>query len=167
VEPSKVSNVRVWRAEITEAVIVARLLVDFRRHMGKDWPSDNAILAGVEGLIETVDTEYLLAAPDDDSPPAGVCQLRFRHSVWTAAPDCWLEDLFVAENARRSGCGAALVEAAIIRASERGCRRIELDTSETNEAARALYARLGFSECSKSTDGGRDLFLGRPVEPAG
>lgn len=156
---------RVWKAEPSEAETVARLLVAFRDHLGSDWPSENAFLAGVERLIEQLDTEFLLAAPDDDSPPAGVCQLRFRHSVWTAAPDCWLEDLYVAPKARRSGCGAGLVQAALERATARGCRRIELDTNEHNEAALALYHRFGFSERNKS-DPALDLFLGRRVEPA-
>ena len=49
------------------------------------------------------------------------------------------------EDARRSGLGRALVEASVARAAERGCRRIELDTSEANEAAMALYAGAGFS----------------------
>ena len=159
------STPRVWRAEPAEAEIVARLLVAFRDHNGHDWPSANAFLAGVERLIEQLDVDFLLAAPDDDSPPAAVCQLRYRHSVWTAAPDCWLEDLYVAPEARRSGCGQALVEAAVARASERGCRRIELDTGDANTAARALYERCGFSNQSKGS--GSDLFYGRRVEPAG
>ncbi|UGS38882.1 GNAT family N-acetyltransferase [Capillimicrobium parvum] len=129
------------------------------------WPSDNAILAAVERLMEDPQTEYLLAARDGDSPPAGVIQLRYRFSVWTAAPDCWLEDLFVSAEARRSGCGAALVSLALERAALRGCRRIELDTNEDNEPALALYRRMGFSEHSK-TSGARDLFLGRRIEPA-
>jgi GNAT superfamily N-acetyltransferase len=154
------SGPQAWLAEPDEAETVAGLLIAFRNHLGQDWPSDNAMLATVERLIEQTDTEYLLACPDDDSPPAGVAQLRFRLSVWTAAPDCWLEDLFVEERRRRSGCGAALVEAALERARERGCRRIELDTNESNDAALALYHRFGFSERAKGSDAGRDLFLG-------
>ena len=50
------------------------------------------------------------------------------------------------------------------RARARGCRRIELDTSEDNAPALALYHRLGFSERSKGGPG-RDLFLGRRLEP--
>jgi GNAT superfamily N-acetyltransferase len=150
----------VWRAEPHEAETVARLLVGFRNHNGHDWPSDNAMLATVERLIEQPDVDFLLGCADADSPPAGVCQLRYRLSVWTAALDCWLEDLYVEEHARRSGCGAALVEAAIARARERGCRRIELDTNETNAPALALYHRFGFSEHSK---GDRSLFLGVPL----
>ena len=158
------SGVRTWLAEPHEAETVARLLIAFRDHLDHDWPSDNAILAAVERLIEDPQTEYLLAAPDEDSAPAGVIQLRYRFSVWTAAPDCWLEDLFVSADARRSGCGEALVALALERAALRGCRRIELDTNEDNAPARALYERLGFTEFSKGT---RSLFLGRKVEPAG
>ena len=157
---------RVWLAEPSEAGVVAGLLVEFRDHYGRDWPSPNSFLASVERLIERRHTEFLLGTPHDDSPPAGVCQLRYRHSVWMAADDCWLEDLFVRKEARRAGLGAALVEAGLERARDRGCRRVELDTNEANEAALALYRRLGFSERSKSADGrGRDLFLGIGLEP--
>jgi ribosomal protein S18 acetylase RimI-like enzyme len=132
------STARAWLAGPHEAETIARLLVAFRDHLGEDWPSANAMLATVERLSEDPQTEYLLAAPDEDAPPAGVIQLRYRLSVWTAAPDCWLEDLFVSEDARRSGCGEALVRLALERAAVRGCRRIELDTNEDNAPARAL-----------------------------
>jgi GNAT superfamily N-acetyltransferase len=150
----------VWVAEPDEAETVARLLVGFRDHYGRDWPSDNSILASVERLIEQPDTEYLLGSVDLDAPPAGVCQLRFRHSVWMAAEDCWLEDLYVTEDARGAGLGSALIDLALQRARARGCRRVELDTSESNEGARRLYARHGFSESAKSTPPAKDLFLG-------
>jgi GNAT superfamily N-acetyltransferase len=146
-----------WRAEPHEAETVARLLVQFRDHMGRDWPSPNAFLAGVERLIERPDTEFLLGSPDEDSPPAGVCQLRFRYGLWLAAEDCWLEDLFVAESARGKGLGAALVAAAIAQARERGCRRVELDVSDGNPAALALYERFGFA--TGKEPGTRDLLM--------
>ena len=104
---------RAWRAGPDEAEAVARLVVGFRDHMGKDWPSENAMLAGVERLMEDRDTVYLLAAADDDSPPGGYAQLRFRHSLWTAAPDCWLEDVFVDGPARRRGVADALLALAL------------------------------------------------------
>ncbi len=157
------STAHAWLAEPDEAEAVAELLVQFRDHHGKDWPSANAFLAGVERLMEDPSTEFLLAAPDPDAPPAGVCQLRYRHSVWTAAPDCWLEDLFVIAPARGGGCGAALLVLAFERAAARGCRRIELDANEANAGALSLYHRMGFSERSKGGPG-RDLFLGRPLE---
>src|SRR5437764_6822414 len=102
---------RVWLAEPPEAEVVAGLLVEFRDHYGRDWPSSDSFLASVAQLIERPDAEFLLGAPDEASAAAGVCQLRYRHSAWMATDDCWLEDLFVREAARGAGLGVALVEA--------------------------------------------------------
>jgi GNAT superfamily N-acetyltransferase len=153
---------RAWVAQPEEAEAIAGLLVEFRDHLSLDWPSANAFLASVERLLEDRDTEFLLATPDDDSAPAGVLQLRFRFSIWRAAPDAWLEDLFVREQARRAGVGDALVSLAIERARERGAKRIELDCNEDNAPALAVYGRHGFSARSKPGRG-RDLYLGRPL----
>ncbi|MFN8133307.1 MAG: GNAT family N-acetyltransferase [Solirubrobacteraceae bacterium] len=156
-------NASAWRADPDEAEAVARLLVAFRDENGKAWPSANAFLATVERLIERDDTEFLLGAADADSPPSGICQLRFRLSVWTAADDCWLEDLYVLPGSRGRGVGEALVDLALARAKTRGCRRVELDTGESNERALALYRKLGFTDESKGT-GARDLLLGRKLD---
>jgi GNAT superfamily N-acetyltransferase len=136
----------VWLAGPDEAEHVARLLTAFRDWYGSDWPSDNAFLAGVERLIEGTDTEYLLGAVDEDSPPSAVAQVRYRHSLWTASDDCWLEDLFVEESARGTGLGRAMVDRVIERAVLRGCGRVELDVDDINESARGLYESLGFAE---------------------
>jgi ribosomal protein S18 acetylase RimI-like enzyme len=159
------STAHAWLAGPGDAEAVATLLVAFRDHMGLDWPSENAFLASVERLMEDIDTDFLLGAAHADAPPAGVLQLRYRFSVWTAAPDAWIEDVYVAQAARRAGVGDALVARAIERAGERGARRVELDCNEDNAGALALYERHGFSARSKRSEG-RDLFLGRPVEPA-
>ncbi|MDP1850487.1 MAG: GNAT family N-acetyltransferase [Solirubrobacteraceae bacterium] len=156
-------SARAWLAGPDDAEVVADLLVAFRDHMGVDWPSQNAFLASVERLMDDLDTDFLLAAPDGDAPPAGVLQLRFRFSVWKAAPDAWIEDVYVAPQARRSGVGDALVARAIERAAERGAHRVELDCNEDNAGALALYERHGFSARSKRSEG-RDLFLGRPID---
>jgi ribosomal protein S18 acetylase RimI-like enzyme len=156
-------SARAWLAGPEEAETVAALLVAFRDHMGAGWPSDNAFLASVERLMEDLQTDFLLGAPDDDAPAAGVLQMRFRFSVWKAAPDAWIEDVYVAPAARRAGVGDALVARAIERAAQRGARRVELDCNERNAGALALYERHGFSARSKGS-AGRDLFLGRPID---
>ena len=135
----------VWRADPAEAEVVAGLLAQFRDWMGRESPSGESLRSGVERLIADPQAEYLLGAAQAGGPPAGVCQLRFRYGVWHEATDCWLEDLFVKEHARGSGLGRSLVTTAAERARERGCARVELDVSESNSAAMALYLDLGFS----------------------
>lgn len=139
---------------------MAALLVGFRDHMGRDWPSEAAILASVGRLIGRDDTDYLLAG----EPPAGVAQVRYRWGVWWDAEDCWLEDLYVTPEARGTGLGRALVEAVLERAAARGCRRVELDVNSENAAALALYESLGFTT---GKTGGRDLLMRRPLPAPG
>jgi len=150
---------RAWKAGPHEAEIVARLLVAFRDHLGYAWPSENAFLAGVERLVEDRDTEFLLAAADDDAPPSGVVQLRFRVGIWRAGGDCLVEDVFVDEAARGRGVARALLDLATERAYERGCRRMELDVNEANAPALALYESYGFTAGDP-----RDLYMRRHLD---
>ena len=153
-----------WVAEPGEAAHVTRLLLAFRDWFHSPEPSAESMAASVERLLEDPATEYLLAGADGREHPTGVCQLRFRHSVWTGTPDCWLEDLYVEERSRGQGLGSALVRLAFERAGARGAQRIELDTNEDNGGAIALYESLGFSTASKSHGPpltGRDVFMGR------
>ena len=153
-------------ADARDAEAVASLMVAFRNHLGYDWPSDNAFLAGVERLLDDRDAEFLLGFPGEDAGPAGVVQLRFRFGIWRAGNDCLVEDVFVTEAARGSGLGRAMLEFARERAIERGCRRMELDTNEANAPAIALYEDLGFKSESDAFDGARDLYyrLHLPVD---
>jgi GNAT superfamily N-acetyltransferase len=147
----------VWLAGPDDVATVAGLLGGFRDHLGHSQPSDDSLTESAELLLRAEDTEFWLAAADEAAAAAGICQLRFRHSVWTGAEDCWLEDLFVREDARRHGLGGALVQRSLERARERGCKRIELDTNEDNYNAIRLYESFGFSAASKGT---RSLFYG-------
>jgi GNAT superfamily N-acetyltransferase len=135
---------------------VASLIAGFRDFYGEAEPGDEQIALMVAELIEDERTEFLLAG----DPAVGVAQLRFRPSVWTGAEDAWMEDLFVIEDARGAGAGRALVQGCIDRARARGCKRIQLDANEQNEAALALYGSLGFASSSPHRfDGGRNLYL--------
>jgi len=155
----------VWLAKPHEAGAVARLLIGFRDWMEESEPSAESVAESVALLLADEATEFLLGRADGGEPPCGICQLRFRHSVWTGTPDCWLEDLYVEDAARGRGVGRALVELAFERAKARGARRIELDTNEANTGAIALYESLGFSPSSKVHGAlrGRDLFMGRSL----
>src|SRR6185437_3378030 len=81
-------RVRIWVAGPGDADDVTRLMVDFRDWTGRDWPDRDAFARGVERLLADENTEFLLAAGDDGSAAAGVCQLRYRYGLWWDAPDC-------------------------------------------------------------------------------
>jgi GNAT superfamily N-acetyltransferase len=143
-------------ATVEDAADVARLMIGFRNWSGRDEPGDAAFHAGVRRLLADPNTDTLIAG----DPPTGVCQLRYRYALWTASEDCCLEDIFIDEEARGSGMGRALVEAAFERARERGCARMVLDVNEANAAALRLYESLGF-EAGSDPRGGRNLFMRR------
>ena len=136
-----------------DAADVARLMIGFRDWQGRSEPDDATIAATVERLLADPNTEFLLGG----NPPVGVCQLRYRLSVWTGTDDCCLEDLFVDADVRGSGLGRELVDAALERARARGCTRMNLDAYEANAPALALYRSVGFD--SWSAAGGNDLFM--------
>jgi ribosomal protein S18 acetylase RimI-like enzyme len=147
--------VRVWRAAPEEASTVAALLGGFRDHLGYSTPDDASIRRSVDRIIGRDDAEYLLAGEDEAK---AVVQVRYRWSVWWDAEDCWLEDLYVRDDARGKGLGRALTEAVLERARERGCRRVELDVNSENPAALALYRSLGFDT---GKTGGQDILMRR------
>jgi ribosomal protein S18 acetylase RimI-like enzyme len=149
----------VRRAGLGDLDAVTRLIAEFRDWWGKSEPSVDVIGAVAADLLDHDHTEFLLAI--DDGEPVGVCQLRYRLSVWTGSEDCWLEDLFVTESARGARHGRQLVEAAFGSARARGCRRMELDVNEQNTAALRFYESLGFTTEPKPP--GRTLFISRPL----
>jgi ribosomal protein S18 acetylase RimI-like enzyme len=151
---------RVWPAGEEDLARVAELLGAFRDWIGAATPSDERMLASVERIRDRGDADYLLGALGS-APADGVCQLRYRWSVWTDSEDAWIEDVYVRETARGHGLGRALVELALERARARGCARVELDVDEGNAAALALYHRLGFSGDLKADE--RSLLLGRAL----
>ncbi len=57
----------------------------------------------------------------------------------------WIEDVVVDKEARGKGAGKALVEAAIAKGTEVGCRTVDLTSRPTREAANRLYQRTGFN----------------------
>jgi ribosomal protein S18 acetylase RimI-like enzyme len=152
---------RVWVAREQDVDAVSELIAAFRDWWGKDQPSLEQIRETAGVLLKDRATDFLLAAPEHDAAPAGVCQLRYRLSVWTGADDCWLEDLYVQDAARGTGLGRALVTAAVERAAARGCRRMELDVNEQNKAALAFYEQIGFTTEPKPP--GRTLFIARKL----
>ena len=78
-----------------------------------------------------------------------------------AADEGEILNLAVAPARHRGGIGRALVEDVLAALAERGARQVFLEVRESNTAARALYAALGFAEVGR-----RSRYYRRPVEDA-
>jgi GNAT superfamily N-acetyltransferase len=72
----------------------------------------------------------------------GIAHYIFHRSCWTVGDYCYLQDLFVAEDARGRGAGRALIEAVEKAARAAGASRVHWLTKEDNATARALYDTL-------------------------
>ena len=94
-------------------------------------------------LLNQNDNMMALIATDDAGKALGIAALIFHRSTWSAAWYCYLEDLFVAPEARGSGVARALIEATYAEADSRGATRTYWATQESNATARALYDRVG------------------------
>ena len=77
-----------------------------------------------------------------DGKLLGIVHYLYHRSCWTIGNYCYLQDLFVAANARKLGLGRALIEAVYTVAREEGASRVHWLTHETNNNARALYDTL-------------------------
>ena len=77
-----------------------------------------------------------------DGRMVGIAHYLFHRSAWTPGDYCYLQDLFVAEGARKAGLGRALIEAVYKEARAAGASRVHWLTHETNATARSLYDTL-------------------------
>lgn len=77
-----------------------------------------------------------------DGQIVGITHFLFHGSAWTAAPVCYLQDLYVDGAARGQGAGRALIEAVAAHARERDSARLYWLTQDHNAAARQLYDRI-------------------------
>jgi ribosomal protein S18 acetylase RimI-like enzyme len=78
----------------------------------------------------------------------GFTQLYPSFSSTRAARIYVLNDLYVASDARRSGAGAALLDAAKAFGAEEGAARLTLSTAHSNVTAQSLYERNGWVQDS-------------------
>ena len=83
-----------------------------------------------------------LVAADDDGSLLGFTHIVFHRGTWAVGDFCYLEDLFVAPEARNRGVARALIEAVYELADQRGAERVYWLTHETNTTARRLYDQV-------------------------
>jgi GNAT superfamily N-acetyltransferase len=89
-----------------------------------------------------------------DGRPVGLVHFLFHRSTWTIGDVCYLQDLFVAPDARGQGVGEKLIAHVYDAARAAGSPEVYWLTHETNRTAMKLYDRIadrpGFVQYSKT-----------------
>lgn len=152
-------EVEVRRAGVEDAAAIARLLHDFNSEFDEPTPGVETLDGYVRRLLDEGEIAVLLAGEGPD----GISLIRFRPSVWTGGPEAHLQELYVVPAQRGHGIGRALLEATMVAAREAGATGIDLNTGETDTAARALYESMGFTNREGSPDGPSMLFYERDL----
>ncbi len=74
--------------------------------------------------------------------PVGLAHYLFHRHGWRIEDVCYLQDLYVAPEARGTGAGRALIEAVYAAADAAGAPPVYWTTQEGNATARQLYDRI-------------------------
>ena len=147
------------RGGVEDAGGIARLLHDFNTEFDEPTPGVAALTEHVAALLASAEMIVLLAGEGAD----GIAVLRFRTAIWTDKLEAHLQELYVVPARRGGGIGRALLEGSMEAAREAGATGIDLNTGETDTAARALYESAGFTNREGSPEGPAMLFYEREL----
>ena len=78
----------------------------------------------------------------DGAKAIGLVHHIQHRSCWTTGDYCYLQDLFVADDARGHGVGRKLIEYVYAYAKSKGCSRVHWLTHESNTNAMELYNKI-------------------------
>ena len=82
---------------------------------------------------------------EEGAAVVGIACLAYTWTLENGGLTAWLDELYVAPEARGRGAGRALLAAAIDRAREDGCRAVDLEVDVDHARAEHLYERAGFT----------------------
>ena len=105
--------------------------------------------------LENRGVSYCFIARNSSRQVVGFC------SFWRVLDELHINNLAVTPASRGAGAGTALLHAVLREGARLGARRATLEVRRSNEAARRLYERLGFSVA-----GVRRAYYTSPVEDA-
>jgi ribosomal-protein-alanine acetyltransferase len=156
-------NVRLRRANSTD--IPATIELELQSSSAAHWTREQ-----YESRIAATNSErsesLVLVVEGEDAPPSGIAiSARAGFLAFLVARGVdkeWeLENIVVAENARRRGIGFQLLRELIEHAKRVGGTAVFLEVRESNQAARGLYHKMGFVEVGK-----RNRYYSNPSEDA-
>lgn len=105
--------------------------------------------------LDNAGVSFLYLARDGDGAVIGFC------SFWRVLDELHINNLAVIPEHRRNGVASALLQRVLAEGALLGARRATLEVRPSNEPARQLYQRFGFSVA-----GVRHGYYTHPIEDA-
>jgi ribosomal-protein-alanine N-acetyltransferase len=105
--------------------------------------------------LDNAGVSYCYLARDEQRRAVGFC------SFWRVVDELHINNLAVLPEFRRARIGSMLLDFVLKKGAELGARRATLEVRRSNESARLLYERFGFSVA-----GVRAAYYSKPVEDA-
>jgi ribosomal protein S18 acetylase RimI-like enzyme len=137
-------DLKIRQADRRDVTAVAPLFDAYRQFYGKT-PDLALAERFIRQRLENGDSLIFVAeAPSAGAQPIGFTQIYPTFSSLQCKHAWVLNDLFVAERARRAGVAAALMNAAAEAARRVGVSSISLSTAHGNLSAQRLYVTLGY-----------------------
>jgi ribosomal protein S18 acetylase RimI-like enzyme len=150
------STIHTRIATLADLDVIAPLFDAYRQFYDQE-PDLTLAKSFIHARLQNNESVILLASYETQEV-IGFCQLYPTFCSVEAKPIYSLYDLFVSPEARRSGAGKVLLQAAEKLAVASGKTRMDLTTARTNMPAQAAYESLGwvrdevFHAYSKSVD---------------
>ena len=136
---------RIVQATLEHLDQLTPLFVNYREHFGQ-LPYPDSSRAFLEKRISRKESVIYLAMADDEDKILGFCQLYSSFSSLSLKRVWILNDIYVAEDARRQLVADRLLHTAKQMPKETHAVRMRVATSRDNEVAQKVYESIGFVE---------------------
>jgi ribosomal protein S18 acetylase RimI-like enzyme len=139
----RLADVTIQHARSDDVETLAPLFDAFRVSLKRP-PDLEASRQFIKSRLELRDSVILLARRGDAEKVAGFVHLYPAVSLLDLCTAWTISDLYVVEEARRTGIGRALMKQAELVARSTGAAQLALTTAVTNERAQRLIQSLGY-----------------------
>lgn len=134
---------RIVQATLEHLDLLTPLFIKYREFYG-ELPFPDSSRKFLETRLKRKESVIYLALADDEDKLLGYCQLYPSFSSLALKRVWILNDIFVAEDARRMLVADRLIQTAKQMAKETNAVRMRVATSVNNEVAQKTYESIGF-----------------------
>ncbi|CAE6939363.1 MULTISPECIES: GNAT family N-acetyltransferase [Pseudomonas] len=135
---------RIVQATLEHLDLLTPLFVKYREFYG-ELPFPDSSKAFLEKRLRRKESVIYLALADEEDKLLGFCQLYPSYSSLALKRVWILNDIYVAEDARRQLVADRLLQTAKNMAKETNAVRMRVSTSLDNEVAHKVYESIGFT----------------------